>query len=242
ALGHHYALSNGDAFTSDDGVRNPVFAFFVFYPLNVFFGILFPMLPWIRVVLELQLIHHHDALFHWTYLGAFPAADAVLVVDIIVAVAGRIEAFIRTLNPAKRALGAEIEPDRRPLGFGGATLEHGVSRLSPRTDFESALDCWNRGALLHLEPLGQHGYLMRPHDSVVGLDCLHRWRFGLLSQRFVGCPRRIRPALVFGLFQQISFHRLDPDHCRIDGGNSAQDPLVGQVILVDPKTRKTGVP
>src|SRR5262249_62019875 len=98
ALGHHYSLSNGDAFTSDDGVGNPVFAFFVFYPLNVFFGILFPMLPWTRVVLDLQLIHHHDALFHWTYLALFPASDAVRLVDIVVAGAARIDAFIRIVN------------------------------------------------------------------------------------------------------------------------------------------------
>ena len=83
---------------------------------------------------------------------------------------------------------------------------------------------------------------MRPHDSVVRRHCLHPWRFGLLPQRFVRCPRSIRPALVLGLFHQIGFHRLDADHCRIDSGDAAQDPLVGQVILVDPKTRETGVP
>src|SRR5262249_35208508 len=178
SLGHHLPLSNGDAPAGYDGIGNTLLAFFPFDPRDVLFGIFLPMLPRTVVVLELQLIHHHDALFHRTDLGAFAATNAVLVVDVVVAVAGRIEAFIRTLNPAKRALSAEIEPHRRPLGLGSAAFEHGVSRLSPRADFESAFDCRNRGALLHLEPLGQHGYLMRPHDSVVRCNRLHPWRVG----------------------------------------------------------------
>src|SRR5207248_11256640 len=125
-------LGDGDAFAGDDWVRNPVFTLFVLYPLNVFFGILFPVFPRTRVVLKLQLIHHHDALFHRANLSAFAAADAILVLDVVVAVRGRIEAFVRALDPAEGALGAEIEPDRRPLGLGGAALEHGVSRLSLR--------------------------------------------------------------------------------------------------------------
>src|SRR5262247_625035 len=151
--------------------------FFLFDPRDVLFGIFLPMLPWAVVILKLELIHHHDALFHRADLGAFAATNAVLVFDVVVAVAGRIEAFIRALNPAKRALSAEIEPDRRPLGLGGAALEHGISRLSPRADLESALDRRNRGALFHLEPLGQHGYLVCPYDSVVRRNCLHPWRF-----------------------------------------------------------------
>ena len=159
------------------------------------------MLPRTVVVLELQLIDHHDALFDRTNLGAFAAADAILVLDVIEAVRGRIEALVRALDPTERAFGAEIEPDRGSLRLGGAALEHGISRLSLRTHLEPALHRRNHGTFLHLEPLGQHGYLMRPHDSVVRRDRLHPWRFGLLPQRFVRCPRRIRPALVLGLFQ-----------------------------------------
>src|SRR5439155_2100887 len=98
---------------------------------------------------------------------AFAAADAILVLDIVVAVRSRVEALVRALDPAQRALGAEIEPDRGSLCLSSAALEHGISRLSLRTHLEPALHRRNHGAFGHLEPFGQDGFLMRPHDSVV---------------------------------------------------------------------------
>src|SRR5262249_12627027 len=153
-----------------------------------------------------------DALFHRTDLGAFAAANAILVLDVVQAVIGRVEAFVGTLDPAKRALGAEIEPDRRPLRLGGAAFEHGVSRLSLRTHLEAALHRRNRGTLLHLEPFGQHGNLVGPYDSVVRRDHLHPWRFGLLPERLVGRTRRLRTMFLFGLFQKVGLYGFDADH------------------------------
>src|SRR4030095_12803179 len=112
SLGHHLSLSNGNALAGYEGIGNTRLAFFLFDPSDVLLGIFLPMLPRAVVVLELQLIHHHDALFDGTHFGAFAAADAILVLDVVEAVRGRIEAFVGTLDPAKGALGTESAADR----------------------------------------------------------------------------------------------------------------------------------
>src|ERR687891_1445912 len=159
----------------------------------------------------MQFIHHDDALFDRTNLGAFSATDAILILDVIEAVAGRIEALVGAFGPAEGALGAEIESDRRSLRLGGAALEARISILPPGADLEAALYRGNHGSFLHLEPFGQHRYLMRPLDSIRRSNRSDSRRLGLLPQGFVRCARRIRPALVLGLFQQISLDSLDAD-------------------------------
>src|SRR6266545_3478963 len=136
------------------------------------------MLPWTRVVLESKLIHHDDAFFDRTNLGTFAAADAVLIVDVIKAVRGRVEALVRAFGPAERALGTEIEPDCRSLRLGGAALH--------RRNYRS---------LLHLEPFGQYGNFVGPFDSIVRGNRSDSRRLGLLAQRFVRCARGVRPVL-----------------------------------------------
>src|SRR5262249_42091272 len=149
SLGHHFPLSDGNALTGYEWVGNPGFAFLVFDPLDIFFGILFPVFPRTRVVLKLELVDHYHPFLIATHLRPFAAADAILVLDVVEAVRGRIEALVRAFDPAESTFGAEIESDRGSLRLGGAALEHGISRLSLRTHLEPALDCRNRGALLH---------------------------------------------------------------------------------------------
>src|SRR5713101_7183653 len=66
------------------------------------------------VVLELELVDHHDAVLHRTDLRADPATDARLVDDLVVPLGGDLKALVRTVEPAHRALDARVEVDDRP--------------------------------------------------------------------------------------------------------------------------------
>src|SRR4030095_3619856 len=164
---HHFPLSDGNTLAGYEGVGNPGFALFVLDPLNVVLRILFPVLPRTGIVGELKFVHHDDAFFNGTYLSAFAATDAILIIDIVKAVRGRIETLVRTLGPTESTLRTEIEPDRRSLRLGGAALEARVSGLSSRAHLEAALHRRYHGSLFHLQPLGRHRDFVRPLDAVV---------------------------------------------------------------------------
>src|SRR5712692_9172106 len=83
-------------------------------PLVVSVVVLLPELPLVLVVLELELVDHHDAVLHRTDLRADPATDARLVDDLVVPLGGDLKALVRTVEPAHRALDARVEVDDRP--------------------------------------------------------------------------------------------------------------------------------
>src|SRR5689334_24476986 len=72
-----------------------------------------PELPLVVVVLELELVDHDDAVLDRADLGADAAPDAGLVHDLVVAFGRDLEALVRAVEPAHRALDAGVEVDDR---------------------------------------------------------------------------------------------------------------------------------
>src|SRR5262245_43772775 len=108
------------------------------------------MLPRTRVVLELKFIDHDDALFHRAHLSALSATHAILIVDVVKTVRGRVETLVRTFGPAERTLRTEVESDGGSLRLRGATLEAWVSILPPGAHLEAALYGRDHSSFLHL--------------------------------------------------------------------------------------------
>src|SRR3954470_24916926 len=76
--------------------------------------VLAPRLPLARVVLEPGLVDHGHAALLGAHRLAYPAAAAGLQVGVVEAVRRHVEAAVRTLQPAERALDALLEIDHRP--------------------------------------------------------------------------------------------------------------------------------
>src|SRR6266566_4584622 len=110
----------------------------VLEPLVVPVVVLLPELPLVHVVLELELVDHHDAVLHRADLRADPAADARLVTDLVMPLGRDLEALVRTIEPAHRALDARVEVHDRPQRAGAVFLvvRVALARL-PRVDDDS---------------------------------------------------------------------------------------------------------
>src|SRR6266571_455419 len=96
-------------------------------PLVVSVVVLLPELPLVLVVFELQLVDHDDAVLHRADLRADPAADAGLVHDLVVPLGRDLEALVRTVEPAHRALDAGVEVHHRPQRARAVLLVVGVA-------------------------------------------------------------------------------------------------------------------
>src|SRR4029453_17372432 len=78
--------------------------------------VLAPHLPLALVVVEGGLVHHRDAVLHGAHGLAHPASAARLHVRVVQALRRHVEAAVRALNPAERALDAGVEVHHRPHG------------------------------------------------------------------------------------------------------------------------------
>src|SRR5262249_61812381 len=85
--------------------------------------VLGPHLPLARVVVEGVLTHHGDAVLGRAHRLAHAAAAARLHVGVVQAVGRHVEAGVRALDPAERALHALVEVDYRPHGARRVLLE-----------------------------------------------------------------------------------------------------------------------
>src|SRR6267154_5949028 len=85
-------------------------------------------LPLARVVGELRLVHHRDAVGLRADRLAHAAAAAGLEVRVVEALGSDVEAAVRTGEPAERALDALVEVDHGPHGPGRVLLEGRVAR------------------------------------------------------------------------------------------------------------------
>src|SRR5215831_19070754 len=85
--------------------------------------VLGPHLPLPRVVVEGVLAHHGDAVLGGAHRLAHPAAAARLHAGVVEAVGGHVEAGVRALDPAERALHALVEVDDGPHGARRVLLE-----------------------------------------------------------------------------------------------------------------------
>src|SRR3989475_7880090 len=86
-----------------------------------------PELPLVDVVLEPELVDHHDAVLDRADLCADAAADARLVHDLVVPLRRDLEALVRTVEPAHRALDAGVEVHHRPQRARAVLLVVGVA-------------------------------------------------------------------------------------------------------------------
>src|SRR5882724_11508288 len=76
--------------------------------------VLAPRFPLARVVVEHRLVDHRDAVLHRADRLAHAAAAAGLHVGVVCSVRHDVEAGIRALDPAERALHARVEVDDGP--------------------------------------------------------------------------------------------------------------------------------
>src|SRR6266849_807450 len=76
--------------------------------------VLAPRFPLARVVVEHRLVDHRDAVLHRADRLAHAAAAAGLHVGVVRSVRHDVEAGIRALDPAERALHARVEVDDGP--------------------------------------------------------------------------------------------------------------------------------
>src|SRR5947208_14845641 len=115
-----------------------------------------PHLPLARVVLELGLVHHRDAVLDRTHRLAHAAAAARLHVRIEGGVGHHVEARVRAGDPAEVALHTGVEVDHRAHGARGELLEVGIAlghvALLPLLGLADG-DGRNRDAFPHLPPL-----------------------------------------------------------------------------------------
>src|SRR5207253_30007 len=92
-------------------------------PLVVAVVVLLPELPFVLVVLEPELVDHHDAVRHRTDLRADAAADARLVHDFVVALGRDLGALVLRLFLDERHDVVQAHPVGRDLG---ERAEHAV--------------------------------------------------------------------------------------------------------------------
>src|SRR5579875_56275 len=236
ALGHPPPLAVLHAGARHERVPHAAVALLLLRPGDVARLVALVVLPGALVVLELQLVDHHDALFDRAHLRAAAAADAVLVVDVVQAVRGRVEALVGAVVPAQLALGAQVEAHHRALRAGGEALELLIARLAVGTDLEVPRHRLHHDALAELVPLRQLGDGVRPADP------LARRHGPLLAAHLViRRPRRLHTALVVGLIAQIPLDRLDADQRGVDRRQRAEHPLAREVVLVHPQAGEAGV-
>src|SRR6266568_3514114 len=127
------------------------------HPRRVLLLVLAPHLPLARVVLEGGLVHHRDAFLGRAHRLADATAAARLHVGVVEAVGGHVEAGVRTLDPAERALHTLVEVDHRPHGPRGELLEVRVALRHVALATLHGLadgDGGDADALAHLPPLG----------------------------------------------------------------------------------------
>src|SRR5262249_21594258 len=178
-------------------------------------------LPRATVVFKLELVHHDNALFYWTRLGALAAPDAVLVVDIVQAIGRGVEALVGALQPAQGTLGTQIKAHYRTHSLGSAAFELRVTRLSTRAYRKAT---WHRRACRTLPKLvrrGQDRYLMGPLDTVTGGHCVQP-----VLHRLVGLIGGADAVLFMGLVPQIVRHGSQGDDLGVERRNSPQDALI----------------
>src|SRR5213594_4500570 len=115
-----------------------------------------PHLPLARVVFEDRLVDHRDAVLDGADGLADAAAAAGLHVRVVGAVRHDVEAGVRTLDPAQRALHAGVEVDDRAHRAGRELLEVRVPFRHVALPLLLRLadgDRGDRDALAHLPPL-----------------------------------------------------------------------------------------
>src|SRR5712692_75667 len=210
-------------------------------PALVALFVLPPHLPLAGVIRELGLVYHGDAVGHRADRLAYAAAAARLHVSVVEALGRDVEAGVRALQPAERALDAGVEVHHRPHGAGSELLEGGVPRRLEAAHLASRRilhlmaprDAWNVDALAHLRPLGQHElvWLLR-----IALRGLHRDDAGAL----VGTQRGGGLELAVPLVPDRLLDRGQAEQLGQDLGDGTQDAHVGVVVLVDPEAGKAG--
>src|SRR5438093_5528836 len=115
-------------------------------PLPVCIRLLVVQHELVGVVGELQLVDHDDAVLHRTDLRTDAAPDASLIDHLVVPRGRDLEALVRTIQPAHRALDAGVEVHHRAEGARRVFLVKGVALTGlPRLDDD---------ALAHLGPTG----------------------------------------------------------------------------------------
>src|SRR5262245_48854266 len=205
------------------------------HPGLILLLVLAPHLPLTRVVLEHRLVHHRDAVLDRAHCLADAAATARLHVGVVGVVGHHVEAGVRALDPAERALHARVEVDDRPHRARRELLEVRVAlghvALAGFLGLADG-DRRDRHALAHLPPLG---HLERVRDLGVA--------FGHLDvaalQALVGFLRRIDLEIgsPLDLADGVA-HALERQERRGDLGEGAEDPRLGVVLLVDPQSRE----
>src|SRR5215467_12807058 len=197
--------------------------------------VLAPHLPLTRVVLEHRLVHHRDAVLDRAHSLADATAAARLHVGVVGVVGHHVEAGVRALDPAERALHARVEVDDRPHRARRELLEVGVPlghvALAGLLGLADG-DRRDRHALAHLPPLR---HLERVRDFRVALGHLDV----AALQALVGFLRRIDLEIgsPLDLADGVA-HALERQERRGDLGEGAEDPRLGVVLLVDPQSRE----
>src|SRR2546422_4824368 len=184
--------------------------------------VLLPELPLVVVVFELELVDHDDAVLHRADLCADTASDAGLVDDLVMAFRRYLEALVRAVQPAHRALDARVEVDHRTQRPRRVflVLRIALAGLAGVDD-----DAWTHGGpagLFELEHLVAARALAR----------LHRAELRAVEAEL----RRLHGALVLGLFLDQRFHVFEADPVRHHLRERAQNAVIGVIVLEDPET------
>src|SRR2546428_450666 len=199
--------------------RNP--ALFL-EPFVVAVVVLLPELPLVVVVFELELVDHDDAVLDRADLGTDPATDAGFVDHLVVAFGRDLEALVRTVEPAHRALDARVEVHDRAERARRVFLVLRVAFAGlAGVDDDAGAHC-GPARFLELEHLVAARALARLHCAEL--------------RAVKAVLRGLHGAFVFGLFFDERLHILEADPVRHDLRECAQDAVVGMVILEDPET------
>ena len=203
--------------------------------------VLLPHLPLAGVVGERGLVDHGDAVRHGAHRLADPTTTARFHIRVVVRVGRDVEAGVRALQPAQRALHAGVEIHDRPHRAGGILLEGGVAvgaesagLLCGRVSHRLARgDAGNGQPLAQLIPLrelklvGFLGVALRRRDHA-GRDPLVR-----LLRRFH--LQLIVPFFSDGLLDRCQAEQIGQHLC-----DRPQQTDIRMVILVDPQPREAG--
>src|SRR5712692_6074065 len=197
-----------------------------------------PHLPLAGIVLERVLPDHGDALLGRADGLADAAAAAGLHVGVVEPVWRDVEARVRALEPAERALHALVEVDDRAHRARGELLEIRVALGDIALAAFHGLtdgDGGNADALAHLPPLR---LLEGERRLRIALDDLDR----AALQSLEGLARRCR--LELGAPLGLLDGRADGVQGKetgLDLGEGAQDPRLGVVLFVDPEPGEGGL-
>src|SRR5712692_8052344 len=197
-----------------------------------------PHLPLAGIVLERVLPDHGDALLGRADGLADAAAAAGLHVGVVEPVRRHVEARVRTLEPAERALHALVEVDDRAHGARGELLEIRVPLGDIALATFHGLADWDRGdadTLAHLPPLRLLEGKRRLRIALAGLDGAAFQSLESLAGRGrleLGTPLRLLDGRA---------HGVQREEARLDLGEGAQDARFGMVFLVDPQTGEGGL-